>query len=99
MTYLGGSTVDEAYGVAVNSAGESFVTGETDSTDFAGRSNGAIGHLDVFVAKISAAGAQQWALGLGGTQDDVGVTLPDFELVLLRGTSQPAVSTTIGQLL
>ncbi|MGA8554995.1 MAG: SBBP repeat-containing protein, partial [Candidatus Acidiferrales bacterium] len=33
-TYLGGSLEDVAYGVAVDSAGDAYVTGKTDSADF-----------------------------------------------------------------
>ena len=33
-TYLGGTTYDAVHGLAVNSGGEVFVTGYTDSTNF-----------------------------------------------------------------
>ncbi len=34
MTYLGGSGNDEAFGVAVDAAGQAYVTGDTESNDF-----------------------------------------------------------------
>jgi hypothetical protein len=33
-TYLGGSSVDRAWGIALDAAGNVYVTGETQSTDF-----------------------------------------------------------------
>jgi photosystem II stability/assembly factor-like uncharacterized protein len=61
-TYLGGAGWDNAYGVAVNSAGDAFVTGETLSPDFpttAGAIQAATGQLrntntTAYVARISA---------------------------------------------
>jgi len=56
-TYLGGSDWDEGSGIAVDSAGNTYVTGETYSTDFP--TTNAIdesfnGNYDVFVTKIGA---------------------------------------------
>ncbi len=74
-TYLGGSDVDEIYGIAVDAAGDAYVTGYTFSTDFptvsptlAYRGNG-----DAFVAKLNPAGsALLYSTYLGGTDDDFG---------------------------
>jgi len=58
-TYIGGSFHDEAYGIAVDSSDDAFVTGLTFSTDFPTQnpyqaSNNGLG--DAFVTKISPAG-------------------------------------------
>lgn len=57
-TYLGGSSSDYGYGIAVDSAGCTYVTGKTASTDFPTR-NPFQAHLhrnyDAFVAKIGNA--------------------------------------------
>jgi hypothetical protein len=55
-TYLGGSSVEYGYGIAVDSSGNAYVTGQTSSTDFPTvnplqASNH--GDFDAFVAKIS----------------------------------------------
>src|SRR6266513_519626 len=77
-TYLGGSSVDEGFGIAVDAAGNAYVTGETGSTDFHGASSSMIqssngGGFDAFVAKFNAGGtALVYSTYLGGSSDDLG---------------------------
>jgi hypothetical protein len=53
MTYLGGSGLDWGNGIAVDSASNVVVTGETFSTNFAGRNNAYYGHnRDAFIVKL-----------------------------------------------
>lgn len=59
-TYLGGSGVDYGYGIAADSSGNAYITGETSSTDFPVAhplQASARGKFDVFVTKISPVGA------------------------------------------
>jgi Beta-propeller repeat len=75
-TYLGGSSYDEGYGIAVDSAGNAYVTGYTLSTDFP-TSNPLQptnhGSDDAFVAAIDATGATLlYSSYLGGGSDDIG---------------------------
>ena len=75
-TYLGGSGNDRGLGIAVESSGNAFVTGNTASSDFAGKNNiykG--GSEDAFVAKVSSGGSLQWATYLGGSNWDSGYSL------------------------
>lgn len=73
-TYLGGSGVDAGVDVAVDGAGNAFVIGETRSTNFptAAPLQGTLaGGLDLFVAKLNAAGdALLASTYLGGSQED-----------------------------
>ena len=75
-TYLGGSGADFGQGIAVDGAGNAYVTGYTNSTAFptanpmqASRSGG----FDAFVTKFDAAGSTLvYSTYLGGTGDDFG---------------------------
>ncbi len=70
-TYLGGSSNDEAFDIAVDSAGNAYVTGQTDSTGFPTQNPHQAnnnGGGDAFVTKINAAGsALVYSTYLGGS--------------------------------
>jgi hypothetical protein len=75
LTYLGGSAADTATGLAIDSSGNAYVTGFTDSKNFPtfnalqpnnrGRFNG-------FVTKLGPAGSLIYSTYLGGTASDSG---------------------------
>jgi uncharacterized protein (TIGR03437 family) len=74
-TYLGGSGDDIAYGIAADSSGAVFVTGETTSSDFPTVSPAQAafggGKGDVFVAKLAAGGASlAYSTYWGGTGEE-----------------------------
>lgn len=77
-TYLGGSGEDVAYGVAVDSLGNAYVTGYSQSANFP-TSTGAIqtanaGDYDAFVTVLNTnATAAIYSTLLGGSQQDYGV--------------------------
>ncbi len=76
-TYLGGSGYDTGSGIAVDTSGNAYVEGSTDSTDFPPRSPlqaaNAGGAYDAFVAKINASGsALVYSTYLGGSGSDTG---------------------------
>ncbi|MBV9396671.1 MAG: SBBP repeat-containing protein [Bryobacterales bacterium] len=75
---FGGSSYDSARGLSVDSAGNAYITGITDSYDFP-VSAGALqarsaspGLQDAFVAKVNAAGTLVYATYLGGSSNDAG---------------------------
>ncbi|MFX0061787.1 MAG: SBBP repeat-containing protein [Candidatus Hermodarchaeota archaeon] len=76
-TFLGGTEDDEGYAIAVDSAGNAYVTGTTESTDFPttpGTINETLnGGVDTFVCKLSADGASLvYSTFLGGGGEDRG---------------------------
>jgi RHS repeat-associated protein len=55
-TYLGGRGTDQGNGIAVDAAGNVYLTGSTTSTNFPGTSGSFSGTQDAFVSKLSADG-------------------------------------------
>ncbi len=73
-TYLGGSGLDIGHGIAVDTHGNAYVTGETDSTNFP-VTNGSIyggGATNAFVTKMDGAGTRIYSTYLGGNHQDMG---------------------------
>ena len=93
-TYLGGSSDDQATGLAVDSAGNAYVVGHTRSRGWARggadttyHDNGA---QDAFVTKLSPAGALQWTTLLGGTGFEYGwgIAVDHSNNVLVCGSTE-----------
>ena len=85
-SYFGGSDLDASRGIAVDSAGNTYITGFTFSnnlpvtsgssqTSFHGGTSGGILGGDVFVAKFTSAGAFAYVTYVGGSQDDAGLAI------------------------
>ena len=78
-TYLGGRSYDEGFGIAVDSGGNAYVTGGTESTDFPTQNplqstNGGV--ENAFVAKINASGtALVYSTYLGGSGNAFGTRI------------------------
>src|SRR5262249_41084526 len=75
-TYLGGNTYDYGFGIAVDAAGDAYVTGDTASTNFptANAVQPVFGGVeDAFVAKLTAGGMTlAYSTYLGGSGVDYG---------------------------
>jgi hypothetical protein len=76
-TYLGGTAEDDAYGIAIDSNGDAYVTGQTASTDFptvtGSFSTKKANEFDAFVTKISADGSKLiYSTYVGGNGEDSG---------------------------
>ena len=90
-TYLGGSSSDDGYGIAVDGSGCAYVTGETFSTDFPTQNPYQTdqGSYDAFVTKLSAAGnSLVYSTYLGGSSSEYG-----FRIAVVAGCAYVTGST------
>jgi photosystem II stability/assembly factor-like uncharacterized protein len=76
-SYLGGSSAESGYAIAVDSGGNFYVTGTTSSTDFptANAFQSSVGSTfttDAFVTKFNSGGALSYSTYLGGTLAETG---------------------------
>jgi len=101
LTYLGGSADDGAFGIAVDGAGDAFVTGFTDSPNFpvtaraiqpaiSGVANKQTGFypIDAFVAELNPGGSNLiYSTFLGGSGSDagIGIALDSFTNAYITG--------------
>jgi hypothetical protein len=91
-TYLGGRLADRGRGIAIDSDGNAYVTGMTDSDDFPTQNpfQTISQDMDVFVAKLSEAG-NELAYGtlVGGNNYDYGsgIAVDDFGNAYITGAT------------
>src|SRR5437016_2944333 len=81
LTYLGGTNADEGFAITLDSLGNAYVTGQTESANFP-TTTGAFdpslgGALDAFVTKVGPTGsALGYSTYLGGSSNDAGTGIP-----------------------
>ncbi len=100
-TYLGGTDTDFGDGIAVDSAGNVYVVGSTNSTNFptqnAYDNSFSADYFDAFITKLSAAGdVLVYSTYLGGNGDDfsTGIAVDSTSNVYLTGvTNSPNFPT------
>ena len=69
----GGTSVDQGYGIAVDGAGNAYVTGRFEGTaTFGSHTLTSTGSYDIFAARLNPSGTWQWAVKAGGTDSDIG---------------------------
>jgi hypothetical protein len=104
-TYLGGSSDDRAFGLAVDAAANTYVTGWTSSTNFpvlGGVQAKLSGSRDAFVAKLNPSGnALIYSTYLGGSGVDTGNGIAldtNNSAVIVGDTTSTNLATTPGVL-
>ncbi len=100
-TYLGGSSYDYGYGIAVDPSGNVLVSGYTNSSGWTlggydTTYNGGV--YDAFVAKLSPGGAHLWSTYLGGSSNDhgLGIAVDPSGNVLVTGSTNSSGWTAGG---
>ncbi|MDR3705750.1 MAG: SBBP repeat-containing protein [Paludibacteraceae bacterium] len=88
-TFLGGSSDDYCFGIAVDASGNVYVCGQSATTWGAPIRAFSGGNYDGFVAKLTSAGVLSWNTFLGGTGDDIcrGIALDASANVYVVGYS------------
>ncbi len=106
-TYLGGSSADISNGIAVDRAGNAYITGQTLSEDFPTRNafqsnkRGDSSSFDAFVSKLNAAGSGLiYSTYFGGKENEngSGIALDSFGHVYLAGNTGSANFPTINSI-
>ncbi len=103
-TYLGGGGLDTGYAVAIDQAGNAYITGETRSPDFPTTTNGTDlslnGSSDAFVTKLNRAGSDLlFSTYLGGESADAGYSIAVDQsggVYIAGDTSSPDFNVTNG---
>src|SRR2546422_827769 len=104
-TYLGGTGSDVGFGIAVDSFGNAYVTGQTFSSDFPTTEGafqttfGGGGGFDAFLTKVNPAGAALvYSTYLGGTSDDfgLGIAVDNFGNAYVTGFTGSLDFPTLG---
>lgn len=92
-TFLGGSFEETGYGIALDSDGNAYVTGETESSNFP-TTTGAFqtssgGYVDAFVTKVSADGSWVYSTYLGGGDADraYGIAVDSADSAYVTGST------------
>jgi formylmethanofuran dehydrogenase subunit C len=71
-TFLGSANYDDGYGIALNSSGNIYVTGQSDAT-WGSPVSAYSGNSDAFVACLDSSGNLLWNTFLGSTSEDYGL--------------------------
>ncbi len=103
-TYFGGNARDHSSSVAVDTAGNAYFTGWTNSSDFpvtlGGVDTGRSGRSDAYAAKFNVStGGYDYVVMFGGNQADVGYSIAvndDGEAYITGPTGSPDFPTTPG---
>jgi hypothetical protein len=107
-TYLGGSGEDGGRGIAVDSSGDAYVTGQTSSTDFPTMNplqptNGEAGNYTAFVTKLNPTGsALVYSTYLGGSDNEIdggsGIAVDSSDEAYVTGTTRSTNFPTMNPL-
>jgi len=89
-SHLYGSANDIMGGVDMDSTGNVYITGRTESTNFPATIGTYQGDYDAFAAKLDGSGTKLWVAYIGGSDEDKGrdVAVGPFDKVYLTGATK-----------
>lgn len=95
-TFLGGAADDEAYDIAIDASGNSYIVGGSDS-GWGSPLNLHAGGRDAFVVKLNSSGVYQWHTYLGGGTTDTsnGIALDGNTNIYISGVSLASWKTPL----
>jgi hypothetical protein len=97
-TYLGGSALDEGFGIAVDSGGSAYVTGVTLSNNFPTTTGPGFGGLqNGFVTKLNADGSIAYSRYLGSSDQQTGVFDFTDSIALIPGCASDCDAYVTGE--
>ncbi|MBN2135660.1 MAG: SBBP repeat-containing protein [Acidobacteria bacterium] len=101
-TYLGGNDEDSGNGIAVDSEGAAYITGNTSSSDFPtlNQYQAYQGGTDVFITKLSSTGNSLiYSTYLGGSADDYGygIAVDSEDAAYVTGSTSSSDFPTLNQ--
>ncbi|MBM4053233.1 MAG: hypothetical protein FJ264_00885 [Planctomycetes bacterium] len=97
-TYIGGTQTDRGYGIAVDSSGSAYITGDTSDGSFPRVGTTTAyggGSSDAFVTKLGTSGASiEYSTLIGGTQTDrgYGIAVDSAGYAYITGQTQSRIN-------
>ena len=91
-SYIAGNTADLAFSVSVDSNGNIYISGDSDSSSFQVKDalqDTNKGYMDMFIAKVGSNGSLIFNTLLGGIYDDIGksITVSPHNNIVVAGSS------------
>jgi hypothetical protein len=100
-TFLGGAGRDEVSDIAVDTGGNAYIIGESNSSwgDPLNPFVNTADNYDVYIAKVNSNGVRQWSTFLGGSDWDVGgdIALDGDGNIYVIGTSESTWGTPVNE--
>jgi hypothetical protein len=102
VTYLGGSSIDRAFAIAIDGSGNAYITGFTFSSNFP-QMNGltnTVGSLNAFVTKLNSSGSIAYSTYLDGSSESLGlgIATDGSANAYVTGTTSSSDFPVVGQL-
>jgi hypothetical protein len=95
-TFMGSSGWDKGFGIALDTAGDAYIAGQSDNT-WGTPINAYAGSYDAFAMKLDSSGVRQWNTFLGSSASDEsnGIAMDGSGIVYVTGNSYATWGTPV----